>query len=191
YFCAFLLVSNLPTSLPLFVRDEFHWGKLGVAWLFTASGAIGVAIQGFAIERISRLLGEMRSMVLGCLLCTVGLAGTGWFHTPVPFVASLGVFLVGLGIVQPMLASVASRLAPRAHQGTVLGVAQSAGGLARTVGPTASGFLYDARGPSSPFAWSAVVAAVSVLLAAWLRVLDGETVATRAGAETPRPEEGQ
>jgi predicted MFS family arabinose efflux permease len=172
YFCTFLFMTNLPTALPLFARDRLGLGQSGVAWIFTLTGAIGVAIQGLFIARISRALGEVRTLTMGGLLCMAGLLGIAAAHGTATFLPAIASFGIGLAMVQPMLSTLASRFAGREQQGAVLGVAQSAGGLARTVGPIATGFLYDAFGPSAPFATGGAVAAVSVGLAVWLGVID-------------------
>jgi DHA1 family tetracycline resistance protein-like MFS transporter len=172
YFCTFLFMTNLPTALPLFARDRLGLGQSGVAWLFTLTGAIGVAIQGLLIGRIARALGETRALVTGGMLCVAGLAGIAATRGLALFLPALAAFGIGLAIMQPMLSTLASRFAGRERQGAVLGVAQSAGGLARTVGPIATGFLYDLFGPSAPFASGAGIAAVAVGLAVWLGVID-------------------
>jgi predicted MFS family arabinose efflux permease len=181
YFCTFLFMTNLPTALPLFARDRLGLGQAGVAWLFTLTGALGVAIQGLFISRISRALGEVRALTTGGVLCILGLLGIATTHGLAFFLPAIASFGVGLAIMQPMLSTLASRFAGRERQGAVLGVAQSAGGLARTVGPIATGFLYDLLGPSAPFASGAGIAAVAVGLAVWLGVID------RPAAASPGP----
>ena len=73
---------------------------------------------------------------------------------------------LGVGLTNPVLSTLASEYAGPGRQGAVLGVAQSAGGLARTVGPIGSGVLYTRLGPTTPFvggALSSLLAMVVVL----------------------------
>ncbi|WP_368669209.1 MFS transporter, partial [Myxococcus sp. CA018] len=67
-----------------------------------------------------------------------------------------------------LMASLASGFAGRELRGGVLGVVQSAGGLARVVGPVWSGFLYSRLGPGAPFTSGAVAAGVALLVGASL-----------------------
>jgi DHA1 family tetracycline resistance protein-like MFS transporter len=177
YFFTFLFMTNLPTALPLFARDRMHLGSSGVAWLFTLTGAVGVAIQGLFIARISRALGEVRALTTGAVLCALGLVGIALSAQLLTFLPALASFGIGLAVMQPMLSTLASRFAGKERQGAVLGIAQSAGGLARTVGPIATGFLYDLFGPSAPFLSGGGVALIAVGLAIWLGVLDASLVA--------------
>ena len=85
-------------------------------------------------------------------------------------------------------AALASRYAPRDQQGAVLGFAQSAGGLARAIGPTWAGFLYTRLGPGSPFLWSVGVALVAFTVAFSLKRL-GE-VPGSAAASAPAQRAG-
>ena len=64
----------------------------------------------------------------------------------------------------PTLASLVADRARRDRRGSALGVQQSAGGLARVVGPTAGGFLFQHVGLSAPSLVGAVLAAVAALL---------------------------
>jgi len=58
-----------------------------------------------------------------------------------PALLLVGVALAGIaiGLTSPTLATIASEHAGRERQGAILGVAQSAGGAARTVGPVWNG----------------------------------------------------
>jgi MFS family permease len=89
-----------------------------------------------------------------------------------PTVAWLMVPLVGSalarGIGQPSLMGLASFSADPARRGAVMGTFQSAGSLARVVGPLLAGALYD-RSPVAPFWLAAAAMSVAVLLALRLR----------------------
>src|SRR5688500_12879629 len=52
-----------------------------------------------------------------------------------------GIFSMGNSLSGPALTSLASKLAPPDRQGTVLGVTQSAGSLARAIGPALTAVL--------------------------------------------------
>jgi len=56
-------------------------------------------------------------------------------------------------------------MAGRERQGAVLGVAQSSGGLARTVGPVLGGALFARVAQGAPFAAGAASALVAAALA--------------------------
>jgi cyanate permease len=64
-----------------------------------------------------------------------------------------------------------SILTPAAEQGATLGVAQSAGSLARVVGPPLAGWLFD-RHPSWPYVGVALLTCVTGILAWGILVKD-------------------
>jgi MFS family permease len=72
---------------------------------------------------------------------------------------------LGIGLVFPALATVAADLAASDERGAVLGLAQSSGGLGRTVGPLCAGLLFEHLGPAAPFLAGGVVAAGALCLA--------------------------
>jgi DHA1 family tetracycline resistance protein-like MFS transporter len=66
--------------------------------------------------------------------------------------------------VGPSLAGLVSRRTARDEQGGTLGMLQSAGAVARIIGPPAAGFLSQVAGPAAPFyaaAGAATIAAIA------------------------------
>jgi MFS family permease len=79
-------------------------------------------------------------------------------HSAPTLLIGVLLFALGVGVTNPLLASIASDCAGSERQGVVLGIAQSSGGLARAVGPVWTGLLYARLGAAAPF-WSGVCAA--------------------------------
>jgi MFS family permease len=71
---------------------------------------------------------------------------------------------VGQGLVQTTMSSTLAGRADPARRGEVLGAQQSAGGLARVVGPLLGGVLFQRVGPGAPYVVGAAVMAVVLLL---------------------------
>ena len=78
---------------------------------------------------------------------------------------ALVALVVGQGLVMPALTAAFAGSAGANRTGGVLGVQQSANGLARVVGPLAGGFLFDHVGASSPYVAGAAFMGVCALLA--------------------------
>jgi predicted MFS family arabinose efflux permease len=77
---------------------------------------------------------------------------------------ALALFAGGSGINRAPTMGLISLNAPASEQGATMGVAQSAGTLARSIGPVLATFLYSIRAPL-PYLVSAGVAAGAGLLA--------------------------
>jgi MFS family permease len=75
-----------------------------------------------------------------------------------------------------------SILTPPTEQGATIGVAQSAGSLARVIGPPLAGYLYD-RHPAWPYVGVAVLA-VGTGLVAWNSLVRDESALLSAKRTT-------
>jgi DHA1 family tetracycline resistance protein-like MFS transporter len=177
YFLVFLAMTTLQVALALLAQERLGWSAKQVGYVFALLGGLGLVIQGGLIGPLSIAVGEVRLLVLGALLFSVGLLGVSLSGHPISLVGAVSVLGTGLGIVQPLLSSLASQTANPSLQGLTLGLAQASGGLARTVGPVASGALYASLGASAPFTTGALVALLAAALGALL---------TREGIGKPR-----
>ncbi len=162
YFLTFLCMTNLQVALPLFAHLRLDWGEAQVGYVFGLYGLMALLVQAGLIGRLSRRLGPVNVLIGGALIIAAGMAmisGTGYAGLLLVGVALTG---VGVGMTNPMLASLASQYAGPAQQGAVLGIAQSAGGFARTVGPVWSGVLFHRVAPAAPFLFATGAALVSL-----------------------------
>jgi MFS family permease len=158
FFLATFCFSCFESTLPLLVSDNFHLdvqrdetSASTVAYLFVYCGLIGAFVQGGAIGRLVKLLGEPRLIALSLVLTAASLAwlpfisGTARLSWGVlvrsqglPWLGMLGALAllsVGTSLTRPPLFGLLSNLTPAHEQGATIGVAQGAGSLARILGP--------------------------------------------------------
>jgi sugar phosphate permease len=76
----------------------------------------------------------------------------------------LGLLSIGSGLTRPPVFGMISNLAPANEQGATIGVAQSAGSLARILGPLFSAALFHIS-PAIPYVTCAGLALVTGLIA--------------------------
>jgi MFS transporter, DHA1 family, tetracycline resistance protein len=168
YFLVFLTMTTQQVALALLTQSRFGWSSNEVGYVFALLGALGFIIQGVLIGPLSGAVGEVRLLVLGALLLSVGMLGVSLAGNALALIGAVVLVGTGMGFIQPLLSSLASQAANPSYLGVTLGLAQSSGGLARTVGPVASGALYSSLGPSVPFAAGALAAFVAAVLASLL-----------------------
>jgi hypothetical protein len=148
-------------------------------------GVIGAFVQGGMIKRLVKKLGEPKLIVVSLVLTALSLAvlpfikgdgalawrallhvgsGAWWL-----MLGALAVLAVGSSLTRAPLFGLLSNLTSASEQGATIGVAQSAGSLARVFGPIyATTTLHYV--PALPFVSSTVVLlTVSVLAARRLR----------------------
>jgi predicted MFS family arabinose efflux permease len=138
-------------------------------------GLVGVAaiiVQGGLIGRLTRRFGEVRLLVTGLLVQTVGftvLGASPRFAAPRAALAAACVLIAGgSGLVTPSVSSYVSRRAGADAQGRMLGTLQSLSALARVLGPAVGGLLYQSIAPGAPYFAGAVGMAIAAALAVGL-----------------------
>ena len=166
FFLATFAFSCFESTLPLLVSDNFNLGIAGdetkpamtVISLFVFCGIIGAVIQGGAIGRLVKMFGEPKLISLSLFLTGISLIllpyikGDGqlkWLAvlhaTDWPWIKmllALALLAIGTGLTRPPLFGLLSNLTPANEQGATIGVAQSAGSLARILGPLFAVILY-------------------------------------------------
>ena len=163
-----LLEGAYPAELK---SQTLYYDKERIGYLFMFCGLVSVLVQGGAIGRLVKAFGEARVILMSLMIIAVSLvliptAGTlGWL------LVALALVSLGTGINRAPTMGLISMHASPAEQGATMGVAQSAGTLARIVGPPVATTLYSVR-PHSPYWLAAVVAVVAAWLA-W-RYLSGD-----------------
>ena len=189
FFLATFAFSCFESTLPLLVSDNFDLGITAdatrpaatVISLFVFCGVIGALIQGGAIGRLVKALGEARLIALSLLLTGIALAllpfikGEGaliWsalLHASdwpwIEMLFALALLSIGSALTRAPVFGLLSNLTPASEQGATIGVAQSAGALARIVGPLFATSLYF-RSPALPYVISGGIAVVAAIFAA-------------------------
>lgn len=189
FFLATFAFSCFESTLPLLVSDNFDLGITAdatgpattVISLFVFCGVIGALIQGGAIGRLVKVLGEPKLITLSLLLTGIALAllpfikGEGaliWSALLHPsdrpwmeMLLALALLSIGSALTRAPVFGLLSNLAPASEQGATIGVAQSAGALARIVGPLFATSLYF-HAPTLPYVISGGIAVVAAIFAA-------------------------
>jgi MFS family permease len=163
-FLTFMCMTNIQVGLALLAQERMKWGPKQVSYVFVLFGLCGLIIQGGLIGRLAKRFGEIHLVIVGAALNVAGMLLIGFARTPSTLIPGLILFGVGIAITNPSLASIASRLARDEQQGAILGFAQSAGTLGRTIGPTWGGFLFRTFGSTAPFMSGAIAAVFSLII---------------------------
>ncbi|MBK8693982.1 MAG: MFS transporter [Deltaproteobacteria bacterium] len=172
YFLTFLYMSNMQVALALLTNARLAWTQTEIGHVFGLFGLVMLIVQGGLIGRLTRAWGSIQLVIGGSLVSMVGLATIALSHHALPLVGGLTLLALGLGVVNPSLSAIAADAAGSGRQGTVLGFAQSAGGLARTLGPLLGGLLFARVAAGAPFVAGAVAATLAAALAVSLKAGD-------------------
>ena len=154
FFIIMFSISTIFSTFQLFAEREegFHYDVEQVSYLFAYLGLIGALVQGVLIKYLVKLFDERKILIAGNLLMAVGLGSIPLSHTNLIYLlGSLFLMSVGNGMNQPTILSLISRFTKPDEQGSILGVNQSLSALARFLGPTWGGFVYEKLGFAFPF----------------------------------------
>jgi DHA1 family tetracycline resistance protein-like MFS transporter len=151
--------ANTYATFLLFVErpDGLHLGTESTSYLLSYMGIIAAIVQGFTIKFFKKRLGEERSVLVGNIFMIIGLAATPFCTTILQLLIILTILSFGNGLNTPMVMGYISMNVGRDEQGSILGINQALGSLARFFGPIWGGFAYQYFGYHSPFLSGAII----------------------------------
>lgn len=167
FFLATFAFSCFEITLPLLINDDFNLGITNIdeirgattiVSLFVFCGLIGAFVQGGATGRLVKKFGEPKLIALSLFLTGLSLAllpfikGNGQLYWSkllrpegwpwVKMLIVLALLAIGSSLTRPPVFGLLSNLTSAHEQGATIGVAQSAGSLARILGPLFAATLY-------------------------------------------------
>jgi multidrug resistance protein len=162
-FVSLVAFSGFEATFSLLAEARFNLSESSTYGLFFLVGIGLVIVQGGAIHTVVVKLGEVRTLRLGLACNAIGLSlvavDAGW----APLTLALALLIVGQGLVAPTLSALVAGGASDDRRGEVLGIQQSAGGLARSVGPALAGYLFG-QSISAPYLVGAALVTVAIVL---------------------------
>ena len=146
FFLATFCFTCFESTFPLLARHELGYGATGnnnrIGYLFTYCGLVTALLQGGAIGRLVKALGEPKLIFISLLVFAVGLAALPYQTTLTGLLVVLALLAIGSGLNRPPVFGMISLNSPADEQGANLGVAQSFGSLARILGPGFANTLF-------------------------------------------------
>lgn len=137
--------SMMQINAAVLWKEHYYLSPKAIGNIFGVIGVFSAIVQGGLIGFFQKKIGLNKMLLWGCPIAGLGLTiipmpTLEWFY-PVQIFA-IFLLAIGNGLLMPSINSMVSLHSPADAQGKMLGILQSMGSLARTVGPLASGFLY-------------------------------------------------
>lgn len=165
FFVAVSAFAAMETTYALWTNSAFGWGPEQVGLVFLYVGIVLAIVQAVLIGPLSRRFGEARLVVTGSALIALGLIGLPFALTLLRLMLVNTLLPLGMGLLNPSLTSLISKQAGIDERGGILGVSQSAGSLARIVGPALAGPLFAAYGRDAPYYAAAATMLIVLVMA--------------------------
>jgi MFS family permease len=174
HFVVVLSFSGMEQTFRLFTADAFGLGTKETGYILGVVGLVLIAVQGLLMRRLAGVASERTLVRAGALIEAAGFFAVAMSPALLGgqvsvLVAGMATIALGSGLVNPSLSGLVSRLGTADGQGSLLGVLQSAGALARVFGPAAAGALYQSLGPRAPYAAASIGMLVAALASLGLR----------------------
>jgi MFS family permease len=174
FFLATFCFTCFETTIGLLVGKNFHLDiskpqdarVIGVLYAFC--GIVGAVVQGGAIGKMVKRSGEARLIANSLFLVAISMA-------PMPFIHGSGIgawslllvilsiLSIGSSLTRPPVFGLISILTPAHEQGATIGLAQSAGSLARIFGPVFAATLLEHH-PALPYLICSGISLLAALL---------------------------
>lgn len=168
--------AELRTAFGVLLRDKLSYTEDAASWMFAYMGLMAVLVQGGLVRRLTPVLGDWRTAMIGLPLAALGYALMPAWGTTLGVAVALTVLALGGGLAGPTITSMLSGAADAEAQGVAMGASQSVSALALVIGPLFAGNLYDRAGQGWPF-WTGAGFVLATLLIIALRGPRTRTVA--------------
>jgi MFS family permease len=162
YAIAIFCFACFETTYGLLVKP-LGYDEKSVGYLIAYCGVITVLVQG-VIGRLVKKHGERRLIPMSLFIAGAGLAILPYVTQTAGILFGLAVLAIGAGLNRAPTLGLLSILTPPSEQGATLGVAQSAGSMARILAPIFSATAFDYK-HSAPYLAAAGISIFFAILA--------------------------
>lgn len=163
-FVSLVAFSAFEATFALFGERRLGLRLASTGVVFTIIGVLIAVVNGFLVAPTVRRLGEPSTLRLGLALNAGGLAILPFVGSWPALAPAIVLLTTGQGLVTPTLSATVAGRVDAARRGAALGAQQSAGGLARVVGPIAGGFAFERIGVGAPYLGGTALLLVAIAL---------------------------
>ncbi len=151
YAAGMMSLMAMSGMLALFLQHRFGATESSVGWAYVYVGAISLVMRSLILGPTVRRLGEVRTLRLGAASMALALGLIPFAESLWALAPAMAFMPIGGALLFPATTSLVAGRGAAGQTGTVLGVQQSVGGVAKTLGPLLAGFAFQHLGPGSPF----------------------------------------
>jgi DHA1 family tetracycline resistance protein-like MFS transporter len=165
FFATVAAFSGMETTFALWATATFGWGPEQVGGVLFFVGILLAALQGGAIGKLSQRFGEARLVTAGAAIIGCGLLCVTMARSLAVVLVAMALLAIGMGLLNPSVTSLFSRVAGADERGGIMGVSQSASSLARILGPLVAGAVFTVWGRNAPYYLGAALMVCVVVMA--------------------------
>jgi len=163
-FMATAAFSAFEATFSLLGQRRFNLTESSVFVVFIGIGLLLVVVQAGLVRPFNARFGPASTVRLALTINAIGLLALAAATTWLLLIPALAMLVLGQGLATPTLATLVANRADESRRGGALGFQQSAGALARIVGPALGGALFEHVGTAAPYVVGAGMIGVALLL---------------------------
>ncbi len=148
YFLTFLGFSFFYASFPMHALKELNWSSLQLGFFFSLLSGMMIVVQGPLLGSLSSKFSDGSIVLFGSLVLVLNFCLMAIGNEIIIYAAAT-LFALGNGLMWPSFLAILSKLGGNNQQGSVQGVANSAGSLASIFGLVLGGYFYSVMGSST------------------------------------------
>ncbi len=164
FFILTFTTANIYAIVPLLGYKIYGFSNLQNGYIFGIVGFVGALVQGGLIRVVSKSMSDLKLVTIGSILMMAGFAFLPYGGNFLGLAVVAIILALGIGILQPILLSLVSKVTSDEEQGVTLGINQSLSAFARVLGPLYGGFTFEFLGFTFPFLSSAAFTLIIVVL---------------------------
>ncbi|WP_338469630.1 MFS transporter [Niallia sp. XMNu-256] len=148
-------IANYQSTLTMYLTYHFNYTPSDIAIVMTFAGFIGVIVQGFVINKLFTMFGEMKIILFSLLVAAISLYGLLFVSNYFLIIFVTTVFSTATTLIRPAVNTLISKTAGR-EQGFAAGMNNAYMSLGSMIGPALAGTLFDWH-MSLPFTFGAII----------------------------------
>ena len=156
--------ANIYGTFALLGYKVYNFTDLQNGYMFGIVGLVGALVQGGLIRVISNSISDVKLVTIGSILMMIGLAMLPYGGNFLGLTIITIILSLGIGVLQPILLSLVSKVTSDEEQGITLGINQSLSAFARVLGPLWGGFAFEFLGYPYPFLTGAAFTLIIVIV---------------------------
>jgi DHA1 family tetracycline resistance protein-like MFS transporter len=161
YWCSFSVCN---TTFALFGARRFEFDVVHTGYVLAAFGFLGVIVQTGMVAPVVRMIGVLRTFLLGLVIAAIGWGLVAASYSVSLFLLALIPAGIGVGFCNAALITLISHSASKDEQGKVQGAAGALESLGRTIGPVWGNGALQKFGEGSAYVSAAAAFALTALI---------------------------
>jgi MFS family permease len=153
YWCSFAVCT---TTFALFASRRFGFDVARTGYVLAAFGVLGVIVQAGLVGIVARIIGVLRTFLIGLVLAAAGWTMVAASDSVPMFLLSLLPAGIGIGLCNASIVTLISHSGSKEEQGTIQGAAGALESLARAIGPVWGNGALQRFGEGSAYATAAL-----------------------------------